>query len=477
MIKFCFNVETPYGSSITLMYRLDPFQLSLKCALVILLTIPCPLLATDKIHKSLEALIFDAEPIAIDEIKGTIYSQNFTHEKLLQNSTLGLLELKTHTENSDFEIGIAFDNIDNEPSINQLSYTEYFDDYEIKIGKFVSKIGVLDFFSSIDIFNTTRIQYYDEESISLRKKASLLGQVNYFIDENNTINLIVAPFDNSRRDFFDRSIGLSLNSVIPFYLVNSGNETIDLIAEPVLLPSYNNGAKQATNNYINSKLPKENLALNTTTFAVNYLSFHNQATFGAVYVNGYSNLPFINIDEQLIAAVENLNRVDQEEYINAYLQKEDNQPIKSIEYFRYNLVAAYIETTWNSLGLRAEISYRDKFPIINSLTEQISVGLGVDHKDKVYNNLEIQYFYIPEQSIRSYYAIWQLRFDTFRVGEWEAYFEQTSTYAAYEKEEVFGFVPSLKFRANNLDISLEYLLHSKQEWVDNVALLSIKAVF
>ncbi|WP_321324891.1 hypothetical protein [Thiomicrorhabdus sp.] len=433
--------------------------------------------ASTNTYTDFEQSIFESPFVKLDEITGTVIGQGFTDQALLKNSVYGLLELKKTLNDTELEIGLAFDSIDNQPKINTLSYTHYFDDYEIKIGKFVSKIGVLDFFSCIDVLNTTRIQYYDEENINLRQRPSLLGQFNYFLDENSTLNFIVAPYDDNRRDYVNQSIGLSLNIGVPYYLLNSGNSTIDLIAKPILLPVYNQGAKQAVSKYIDNKLPKNHIELDTTTFAMNYTTYQNQSTFGAVYINGYSNIPIIKLDPDLIAAVENLNDEDAVNYIDTYLQKDENEPIKSIQYNRYNQIAVYTETAIQSYGLRAELSYRDQFPIINDVTEQLSLGLGIDHKGEIYNNLELQYFYLPNKSIKAYYAIWQMRFDSFYIGKWKTQIENTSSLATYENNQLYGMLPSINFNYKNLNISLKYLMHSKQELVENTAILSVKAVF
>ena len=426
---------------------------------------------------SINDISVNSESVEAQEIKGTVYAQHLSNEVLFESSIFALLEISKNNQNSDFKFGLAFDSNQQEAQINTFSYTHYFDSYEIKIGKFVSKVGVLDFFSAIDVFNTTRIQYYDEEDINLRKKPSLLAQVNFFSDEESTLSVIVAPFDNDRRSYIDQALSISLGSGVPYYLLNSGDEDIDLIARPILLPAYEGGGKQALDRYIDGKLPEEHISIETTTVGLNYLTYHEQATFGVMLLSGYSHIPLITLDEDLIQAVANLDQEDKGTYISNYLTKDENEPIKSIEYFRYHLAAIYAETSIQSFGLRAEISYRDKFPLINTLTEQVTAGIGIDHKGELYNNLEMQYIYMPEQDITAYYALWQLNFEPVRIGEWDTTVQSTTSYAVLENEDIVAFIPAIKLHRKSVDISLEYLMHSQQEYMDNMAMLSVKAVF
>ncbi len=234
----------------------------------------------------------------------TLYGNTYNNHNLLNSSALGLIEFDTSQDSYDLQLGFSWEAPEHEANVNSLMMTYYADDYELQFGKMVTKVGVLDFISSMDVYNPTRPEYYDDENINVRKVPTLLGQLTYYPDDDSTLKFIVAPFDNNRVNYLYESLDTSLNKGIPYLLLNSGNNTIDVFAEPILLPLYENGVKQGLDWYLRGQLPSPDQSIDTTTFTLNYETYASEMTRGLIFTRGFSNSPLVKVDPALTAAVD-----------------------------------------------------------------------------------------------------------------------------------------------------------------------------
>lgn len=430
-----------------------------------------------KIYADITPLISVNNDVAVpNNVEATIYGSGYSEQTVFNNQFFALFESANQIGDIDFKLGIKASK--DELQLNQFQFNAYQDDIEIQFGKYVTQVGVLDFFGNMGNLNPLNIEYYEEENIHIRRQSTWLSQINFYPDEDSTARLIIAPYDSKRRQYLNSFLDITYQSGIPYLLQNTGDENIDLIAREVLVPVYEDrGGRAAIEGYIENELPEDQVALDTTTFLFDYFTYYKDAKIGLTYVNGFSNIPRIEIDKDLIGAIANIDEDKRNEYIFDYLSKDDNAPIKFIEYSRFNQVVAYGETTLNSLGLRGELSYRDRFPLINEYTKQVNIGVGLDHQGTVYNNLEVQYSVLQEGDLKSYFALWQLSFDKYHLGLWQWQFENTATLAVVDEESAWAIIPSLSFTLQNLAIKLRYLHHSQEDFSNNIGMVQMKVIF
>ncbi len=412
------------------------------------------------------------------EFNTTLAYRNFTAEGYFEDSLFGLTEASYEGDDFVIDAGIAYQNIDNKGLyLNHLSYAQEHEYYDFKVGKFVSKVGVMDFLSFIDVFNNTRVEYYDDANVNIRYAPSWMAKIDTYPDENTTFGLYIKPYDQSSNLLFGESVQVGLNAVVPHLITHTGNADLDLIGEQVLLPVYENDAKPVVSDYLLDKIPNEDPSLNNTSIFLNFVVTEDDYTFGALHSSAYSSFPTINYDPDLVNAVEALvTDEDKEAYIQNYLADADNDPISNIDYFRYNQFSLYYESFVGQFGYRGEISYRDKFPLLNQTSGMFTVGLGLDHQSAFYNNFEVQYSKFDAVNADAYYLIWLARSEKVKLDEWDVGVQNILTYGAYDNNDLMANLTALQFSVDNLEVTLEYLTHSKQEYVSDTASIKFKVM-
>jgi len=411
------------------------------------------------------------------EVKTSLYYRNFQNEGYFQDSVFGLTEAIYEADDYTLDLGIGYQNISGDRVfINHFSYAQEFENFDYKIGKFVTKAGVMDFVSFIDVFNNTRIEYYDDENVNVRFDPAWMAKVDVYPDENSTFGLYLKPYDQTNNVLFGESIQYGLNSVIPFLVTNTGNADLDLVGEQVLLPVYEDNAKPAISQYLMDKLPDEDPRFDNTSVFLNYVITDDNYTFGALYTSAYSSFPIIILDQELIETLKNLDEADKEIYVEDYLSNDENEPIQLVEYFRYNQFALYYESSVGQFGFRGEVSYRDKFPLLNRTTGMFTLGLGVDHQSAFYNNLEVQYSKFDDSDLTAYYLIWLAKSDMIKLDQWELGLQNIVTYASYEDNDILANFSGIRLLRDNYEITIEYLTHSKEEYVSDTASLKLKVM-
>jgi len=416
------------------------------------------------------------EMVQETEFKTTLIYRNFLDNQYFKDSVLGLTEATYQGDDYTIDAGLVYRNIKDEKfAINHLSYAYEADNYDFKLGKFVTKIGVMDFLSFVDVFNNTRVEYFDDPNVNIHYDPSWMAKIDVYPDQNSTFGLYVKPYDQGSNTLFGDSIQFGLNSVVPFIITNTGNSDLDLIGREVLLPAYEDGgAKKAGSDYITGNIPNEDPSLDNTSVFLSYVITEDNYTFGAVHSSAYSSLPVFTFDTALVEGVKNLAEADKEQYIADYLSNEDNDPVKTLEYFRYNQFALFYESSIGQVGYRAEFSYRDKFPLIYRTSSMVTLGVGIDHQGTYYNNLEFQYSKFDTSDIDAYYLIWLIRSDKKRFFNWEASFQNMLTYGAYGDYDVIANFSGMMFELDQFQISLEYLTHSEQDYLNDTAAIKFK---
>ncbi len=149
------------------------------------------------------------------------------------------------------------------------------------------------------------------------------------------------------------------------------------------------------------------------------------------------------------------------------LKKIKNILFKTIsvnEHFRYNKVGAYFETTVDDFGFRGELSYKDKTPVINELSSQSSIALGVDYKGfMMYNSLELKGHYISELEQNFYQGMLISKVDPIDLGFADLKLENNFYYARYDAKDHHFFKPSVGLQYENMEFTLEYYASSEDE--------------
>lgn len=412
------------------------------------------------------------------EFKTTLIYRDFINNEYFKDSALGLTEAKFKGDAYTLDAGVLYRNItDDKITLNQLSYSYEADSYDFKIGKFVSKVGVLDFLSFIDVFNSTRAEYFDDANVNLRYNPNWMAKVDVYPDENSTFGFHIKPYDQKSNTLFGDSVQFGLNSVVPFLITNTGNSDLDLIGREVLLPAYERGgAKNAASDYIARKTPKEDPRFDNTSIFLNYVVTEDNYTFGAVHTSAYSSVPIFTFDTALLTAIKNLTGPDKEKYIANYVNGEGNEPLKTLEYFRYNQFALYYESSIGELGYRGELTYRDKFPLIYRTSSMVSLGLGVDHQSTFYNNFEFQYSKFDTSDLDAYYFLWLFKTDKKRLFSWDVSLQNMLTYAVYNGYDVYANFSGIQLERDMFQISFEYLTHSEQNYLSDTAAIKLKVM-
>ncbi len=411
-------------------------------------------------------------------LNGTAIHRNFSNNDVFQDTLMGLVEAQYLQNDFAIDLGVIYQNQDDKAAtLNNFSVSNYHKKFDYKIGKFVAKVGVLDYASSINSFNRQRVDYYDEPNINIRSVPAWMAQINMHPSEDSTVSLILQPYDKDNAYYSQTATQFSVDSLVPFLLTNTNDADLDYLGEQLFVPVYEEDGKLAAERYIDSKQPDLDNSFYNTTIGMNFATNKTDYSYGLFVLMGLSKNPLFTLDEEFVAAASNLDKEDREVYVADYLAQIENDPIKSIEYFRYNQIAAYYETSFGQFGLRSEISFRDRFALLNETVPQVSLGLGLDHQSAVYNNLELQYFSFPTEGLSAYYAVWTLQFDPFRFANGNMQFKNSLSYAVVNDLDLAASLSRLTYTYNQYSLGLEYIANSRPEFSPNTASLLMKISF
>lgn len=414
------------------------------------------------------------------EVKTTAIYRNTKDIEHFQNLFFGLTEIKYSKKNNEIELGVAYQNTaDNNLFINNLAFSQEHENIDLKIGKFVSKIGVMDFLSTINTLNNTRIEHYNEPNVNVRYIPAWMAKADIYPDDNSTLNIYVKAYDQANNILLNKSTQFGLNSVLPFFITHSAkNDSLGLISKKVLLPVYERNAKPIISTYLQDKMPNEKPSIDNTSLFLNYSITDNDYTVGTLYTNAYSSLPIVTFDADLVASVDNIIDTNGKEiHVENYLSKPNNEPIKLIESFRYNQMSLYYESFIGQLGYRGEVSYRDKFSLLNKTSGMTTISLGVDQQSSFYTNFELQYSKFEHLAHDVYQMIWLVQSETINVNSWKIHMQNILTYAVYDVNDILANYLAIRFLYDNFEVSTEYLMHSKQEYTSNTFAIKAKITF
>ncbi|MBO1925012.1 hypothetical protein [Thiomicrorhabdus sp. 6S3-12] len=416
------------------------------------------------------------------DIRHSIRHQHYFNGKLLADVFLGLHEGTYFGSDYELSYGLKLDltesrRTDDNFSINHFSFASLNEHFDYRIGKFVSKIGTLDYLGNINPLNELQLNYYDETNINLRFAPAWMAQFNWYNNDEATTSLHFKPLNKEEYAINSGFYQYGLNVFIPFLMVNTGNDDLNLVGEKVLLPVYEDNGKAAVSKYLSENWPDTEHSFENSTVGINHLITRDNFIIGFSAFSGLAKIPLIKINPELLNDLASTDSSDKASYIEQYLQNDDNSPIVQMEFERFYQAAAYYETSWNQFGLRGELSYRDKLPLLDRVTNQATLGFGADYRNGFYTSLELQYSYYDKVDAASSVAFWLLELEPWHKDGWEFTFQNVLTAARVKENSIKADLVKLALDKKDLQIAFEYLLHDKQEYAPNSFSMRLKVKF
>ncbi|UFS63399.1 hypothetical protein LOH54_04530 [Sulfurimonas sp. HSL-3221] len=365
-------------------------------------------------------------------------------------------------------------------SLNQIALVYWGDDFDFRIGKFVSKTGVLDYLSGMDLLNPVQVDFFDDPNINLRRLPQWMAELSCFVGESALLRVTLQPFDGRTQSYISTYVGYLLDSYLPDYFEQLSRNSAEgtAIYREVFLPLYRDGISPALKSDIDAQYNERGLAVEKSTIQVLAESSDAGTTLGAVWTNRYSEVPYIEVDQQLLDLIGALpDGQNSGESFRAYLDQPDLNPIKGVRGFRYNQYSLYAEGTVNTYGVRAEASVRDRVPTLNTFSPLAMVGFGVDRQaGSSYFDLEVQWGYLKQyrQSVLAtvllnkfdltVYRGVAVRFDHYLITGW------------YAGNATAVMLPNLVFTRGAFEVDLHALYHSDDKAYNTVG-FTLRATF
>jgi hypothetical protein len=365
------------------------------------------------------------------------------------------------------EAGIAISSSGSEKGvgINHLSVTWYGDDYDLRAGKSVVKLGVLDHMSTLDTVSPYRGAFFDDPNVYIRRIPEWMAAVNYYYDDRLQLKGLLQAYDRSRQDLSSFYLRFVLDSGLPLYMESLSRQTpaAEALTREIFLPVYNESISPALYEHIRSKYDGDDGQVDQMLVGVTAEYVFDTVTAGAVWVNRYGEVPLVVLDENLTAAAEAYG--NGEAYLDAiydYLEQNDLDPIKGMEGYRYNMWGAYFETTYETFGIRGEVTLRDKVPALSRFSTLSTVGLGIDTKSRgAYHNLEFQWVRLGEYDVNMLAGILATFYDWERRGALEWRFSHYLMMGYYGGHKEIALHPELLLRYEPFELQLQLLISKK----------------
>ncbi len=397
------------------------------------------------------------------DFKFTAMYRNFTLNDTNFGYTFVLGEVGYKGESFNVDLGLSIeDYLETTMNINNVSASFFTDDYKLKIGKFVTTIGVMDYLTSFDDFSPRRLSFYDDENKNINRYATWMMEATTYLQDDISISFYLQKYDDQLDDYFYVGNYLLFNNFIPFFINSSENSDLLLVAQEVFTPVYGQYGKPILEPYAENVYDMLSSDLENSAVGMNFLLNADDYTLGALWVNSYSKIPLIKPDDELMDGLADAFEEDKEYFIQNYFS--ENNVNTMIEHFRYNKVGAYFETTVDDFGFRGELSYKDKTPVINELSSQSSIALGVDYKGfMMYNSLELKGHYISELEQNFYQGMLISKVDPIDLGFADLKLENNFYYARYDAKDHHFFKPSVGLQYENMEFTLEYYASSEDE--------------
>jgi len=396
---------------------------------------------------------------------------------------LALMEGRVSEERYDIDLGVMVYKDRNESGavFNQASLSYLGDAFEFKIGKYVRTLGVLDYLSTINLLNPARAEFFDDQNINIRRIPLLMAGVTYYANDQWRFQAVVQPYNADHQDFTSAYLNFILDAFLPSYFqsLTAGKGSIDQINQEIFLPVYNDSISPALNTNIKNRYDASS-TLNAEKAGIVIAAEYTgaSANYGAVWMNRYSEIPYIEVDQDLLDAVRIFeHNEDSSQSFDDYLSQNDLDPITKVEGYRYNQYNLYAEGTIGSYGIRAETSLRDKLPIINEYSWLSAVGIGIDHKNgKIYNDLELQWLHTDSNGENIYAAILATKFDAVEFGDLKLSFDNYLLMGYYNSMSEITWFPNITLSRNGYSVVMQYLA-SKEKPQINSASIIVKALF
>ncbi|WP_428743720.1 hypothetical protein [Sulfurimonas sp.] len=388
------------------------------------------------------------------------------HDMFYDPYTFVLLELQYKTPQGihlDFGADMYSDSTTQGIALNQASLQYSTDRFDFKVGKFVETLGVLDYLSITNITNPPRTPFFDDSNINIRKLPLLMASASTYLTKEFKVQAIAQPFDKNL-NYTNVYLNTILKSLLPFYLnsVEFQNNNFNIIRDEIFLPSYNEQIADALNTHIQNKYKANTtLALNKASFFLLMQYDDFDATYGFIWTNHYSEVQYIQIDENFFNSINDILNEQDSGALDAYLSQENLDPISSISTYRYDQVTAYYESSYKEIGIRSEISYRDKIPTINTLSSLSSIAIGLDHKStNMYNSMELQYLHVPSLPKDVFTSTFVNKTDSCKSGAMEMYMKTYILGGYYNGEFELSVSPSVVIDFEVFNATLQFY-HSK----------------
>jgi len=401
------------------------------------------------------------------DFKFTAMHRNFTLNDTDFKYTFVLGEVGYKGESFNVDLGLSIeDYLETTININNLSATFFTDDYKLKIGKFVTTLGVMDYLTSFDDFNPRRLSFYNDENKNISRYANWMMEGTAYLQDDISISFYVEKYDAQLDDYFYVGNYLLFNNFIPFFLNSSENSDMLLVAQEVFTPVYDQYGKPIIEPYAENIYDMLSSDIENSAVGMNFLLNSDDYTLGALWVNSYSKIPLLKPDDELMDGLEDAFEEDKEHFIQNYFSK--NNVNTMIEHFRYNKLGAYFETTVDDFGFRGELAYKDKIPVLNELSSQSTIALGVDYKGfMMYNSLELKGNYISELDQGFYQGVLITKVDPIDLGFVDLKLDHNFYYAMYDGKDYQFFKPSVGLEYENIEFTVEYFYSSENEIIED----------
>ncbi|MBT8348112.1 MAG: hypothetical protein HKP62_01530 [Sulfurovum sp.] len=391
--------------------------------------------------------------------------------------SLALAEFGYKDEHFNIDIGFSLaDYINTTKEINNVSFTLWDDAYKLKIGKFVTRVGVMDYLTSFEIFNPIRYSFYNDENKNISRYPKEMIEASIYMEDDSKLTFYVKQYDDEIGDLFYVGNYALFNNFIPFLLNSEGDSDVGLIAQEVFSPLYYDYGKPNSEPLFGNTYNMLSPDISHSGLGVNFLLNSDDFIVGAVWLNSHYKIPLLKPEKELLEGLENLLEEDKERFIENYLSQNNVNNI--LEFVRYNKVGLYFETSVNNFGFRGELSYEDKTPILNELSSQFSVALGLDYKGfKMYNSLEFQGNYLEILDEGFYQGIWVTEADPIHLDFFDLDFIDLSSltlnvdhsfyYVKYDSYDYYFSKPSIGLQYKNMEFTLEYYYSSDYAIVED----------
>jgi len=407
-----------------------------------------------------------AEGLDLD-FKFTAMHRNFTLNDTSFGYTFVLGEVGYKGESFNVDMGLSIEEyLETTMNINNLSASFFTDDYKLKIGKFVTTLGVMDYLTSFDDFNPRRLSFYNDENKNISRYANWMIEATTYLQDDISISVYLQKYDDQLDDYFYVGNYVLFNNFIPFFLNSSENSDMLLVAQEVFTPVYDQYGKPTIEPYAENIYDMLSSDLENSAVGMNFLLNSDDYTLGALWINSYSKIPLLKPDDELMDGLEDAFEEDKEHFIQNYFSK--NNVNTMIEHFRYNKAGVYFETTVDDFGFRGELSYKDKIPVLNELSSQSTIALGVDYKGfMMYNSLELKGNYISELDQGFYQGVLITEIDPIDLGIVDLKLDHNFYYAMYDGKDYQFFKPSVGLEYENMEFTLEYFYSSENEIIED----------